>query len=177
MKGFFGSLKRFFFRTLVYLPILLWSLIKLSDIDQQFNNFKVKYRQLVVSLQLHKTEIPVLFEDETLSLGFLTFTVFEVIFGVFGLFGSFWGNLLSSIFFVINNLIYFNPFLPESTFSFLKPREEIILNFGTLAGLLLIIFYPYESNDDEDEDVQTSHGTSKKKEKIKKEAKGKKKVK
>jgi hypothetical protein len=169
------KIKRFIFRFLVYQIILLWSVTKFNNVEKHAGDFKSK---LLINLNLFGIkgkELGEVLEDPSILF---VYSLLEIISAVLGIFGSFYGHILSAFFFLLTNIIYFNPIFPEYGISLLNTRIELFYNIGILLSLLLLAYYPYEDssklnvhqvkNEEEDEEEieeteQTAVSNSKKK--------------
>jgi hypothetical protein len=165
----FQKVKRFVYRFLVYQIVLLWSFTKFNNVEKHAGDFKNK---LLINFNLFGIKGKELGEAlEDPSILFI-YSLLEIIAAILGIFGSFYGHLLSAFFFLLTNLIYFNPIFPEYGISLLNTRIELFYNIGILLSLLLLAYYPYENssapspnqrlNDEEDEEEEESEIHNKK---------------
>lgn len=137
---FWPKLKRFFFRVMIYQIVLLWIAIRLNNIERTSGEYKDKVLRNLKYFGVNNKELTEFLEDPSLIV--LLMCVAEAIFAVMGVFGSYWGNLMSTIMFVLVNIIYFNPLLPEYKISLYNTRQELFYNTGIFAAMLLMTFYP-----------------------------------
>jgi hypothetical protein len=140
---FFDRIRRFFCRFLVYFIILLWTVSKLTNLEKHSTEFKHKILGNLSYYGLQNNDLSEILDDPIILT---IYCGLEIIAGIFGLFGSYYGHITSAFLFLITNFIYFNPLHPNVKFSLYETRQEIFLNIGTLLSLLLIAFYPYDSN-------------------------------
>lgn len=137
----FQKIKRFVFRFLVYQILLLWSVTKFNNVEKHAGDFKNKLLVNFNLLGIKGKEINDLLEDPTILF---VYSLLEILAGILGVFGLFIGHILSAFFFLLTNIIYFNPIFPEYSFSLLNTRIEIFYNLGIFLCLLLMAYYPYE---------------------------------
>ena len=151
-RSFFGYVKRFLMRVLVYFIVVLWPYIKIKKIDANTTEFKSKLEMLFYSLSVPPQSVKSTLEDPSLIL--FVYSSAEILFGFLGMFGFFFPNIISIILFIVTNIIYFNPYFPENKLSLFDTREEIFLNIGTLVSLMMITFYPYELEYEQSEEKE-----------------------
>ena len=139
----FQKVKRFIFRFLVYQIILLWSVTKFNNVEKHAGDFKNKILVNLNLLGIRDKYLGEVLEDPTILF---VYSLLEIISGVLGLFGSFYGHIFSAFLFLLTNVIYFNPLLPEYSFSLLNTRIELFYNLGIFLTLLLLAYYPYDKS-------------------------------
>ena len=146
--SYLQSIKNFFARLLVYHMVLIWIYMKVVDIDKSLSDFKTRMQKSISHFEL-KGGIFDYLTDEPLTLHLLLI-LSEVISLIFALFGNRLGAIMLGGHFLFTNLLFFNPFLPENSFSLLKfdIRPDMLSSFGVVAAFYLIAYYPYSSEND-----------------------------
>jgi hypothetical protein len=144
IKEWAPKLKRFIFRVMLYIIVLLWTVIRINNIEKSSGEFKDKLTRNFAYFKMNNKSVTDFIEDPSLFL--LIVLLLEAVFGFMGVFGSFWGNFFSAWLFLFSNVIYFNPLLPENTISLYQTRTELFYNIGIFLSLLLVAYYPYPKN-------------------------------
>ena len=135
--------KNFLYRLLVYFVVILWPYSRVQNLYQNADSFKVTlYRNFGIKLEGNEYKDTIL-----LTLFFYSFT--EFIFTIIGLFDFFIGHIVSMIFFVLSNFIFFNPFVPGNEFKLIGMKIETFFNIGILFSIGLIAFYPRKEEKDD----------------------------
>ena len=164
--AFCDKCKNFIYRLLVYFVVVLWPYSRVQNLYQNADSFKATlHRNFGIKLEGNEYKDTIL-----LTLFFYSFT--EFIFTLLGLFDFFIGHIVSMIFFVLSNFIFFNPFVPGNEFKLIGMKIETFFNIGILFSIGLIAFYPRKEDKDdviavkpkldlEDEEMKQSMPTKK----------------
>ena len=139
------KMKNFLYRLLVYFIVVLWPYSRVQNLYKNADSFKnTLSRNFGIKLDTNEYKDLIL-----ISLFFYSFI--EFIFAMLGLFDFFIGHLLSLIFFVVSNFIFFNPFVTGNEFKFIGMKIETFFNIGIFFSIGLIAFYPRKEEDKEEE--------------------------
>lgn len=174
--SYFTKIKNFFSRILVYQMVFLWLYMKFSQIDKSANDFKTRLVKTLNHFNIKGELINFLFDDPVAV--HLLMTLSEFIFSIMAIFGSRLGAWMVALHFSITTFLFFNPFLPENSFSIFKfdIRHDMLTSFGVVFCFYLIAYYPYDRDsnssnhiideiDDDDFLLETNklnHGNTKK---------------
>jgi hypothetical protein len=142
MANFFGKTRNFFIRFSILAIVLLWNVIRLNNIDKSSDELRDKLSRSLSYYGMLSPGLKEFVEDPSLIL--LLGLLADLIFNVMAIFGSYRGAVLSGIMFLINNLIYFNPLLPEYQISLYNTRIEVLTNIGVMLSIFMFAYYPYE---------------------------------
>jgi hypothetical protein len=142
MFNIFGKIRNFFIRFGILSVVLLWNFIRLNNIDKSSDELIDKLSRGLGHFGLLSPSVKEFVEDPSLVL--LLALVADLVFIMMALFGSKKGAVLTGIMFLINNLVYFNPFLPEYQINLYNTRIEVLTNIGILLSIFMLAYYPYE---------------------------------
>ena len=142
MSNIFGKIRNFFIRFGILSVVLLWNIIRLNNIDKSSDELRDKLSRSLGYFGLLSPSVKEYVEDPSLIL--LLGLLADLVFNVMALFGSKRGAILTGIMFLINNLVYFNPLLPEYQISLFNTRVEVLTNIGILLSIFMFAYYPYE---------------------------------
>jgi hypothetical protein len=142
MANIFGKIRNFFIRFGILSVVLLWNVIRLNNIDKSSDELRDKLSRSLGYYGFLSPGVKEFIEDPSLIL--LLGLVADIIFNIMALFGSKRGAILTGIMFLVNNLLYFNPLLPEYQISLFNTRVEVLTNIGILLSIFMFAYYPYE---------------------------------
>jgi hypothetical protein len=139
---FFQKLKGFFSRLLVLQMSYLWLVMKFSQIDKSCNDFKTRVMKTLNHFNIKGSFVNLLFDDPIFI--HLALTLSELVFSILALFGSRLGIWIIALQFSLTTFLFFNPFLPENSFSLWKfdIRHDMLSSFGVVACFFMIAYYP-----------------------------------
>ncbi len=143
------KIKNFFSRFLVYQMILIWLYMRYADLDKSTNDFKTRVTKNLNQLNLKGPFIDYFIEDP--SIIHILITLSETISFVGAIFGFKLFTWLMGCHFALTTIIYFNPILPENSFSLLKfdIRFDMLTSIAVLFCFFMIAYYPYSYKEDE----------------------------
>jgi hypothetical protein len=142
MSNIFGKIRNFFIRLSILAIVLLWNIIRLNNIDKSSDELRDKLSRSLSYFGMLSPGMKDFVEDPSLIL--LLGLLADIIFNVMALFGSYRGAVLTGIMFLVNNLVYFNPLLPEYSISLFGTRIEVLTNIGVMLSIFMFAYYPYE---------------------------------
>lgn len=148
--GFLGSsiekIKNFLSRFLVYHMVLLWLYMKVADIEKSTTDFKNRISKSLVQFNLKGGFFDYLQDDPFLL--HLLLILSESIWFVLAIFGSKLGAWFLCLHFSFTTLLFFNPFLPENSFSLFKfdIRPDMLSSFGVACCFYILAYYPNEES-------------------------------
>jgi hypothetical protein len=142
MSNIFGKIRNFFIRLGILSVVLLWNIIRLYNIDKSSDELRDKLSRSLGYFGMLSPGVKEFVEDPSLIL--LLGLIVDLVFNVMALFGSKKGAILTGIMFLINNLVYFNPLLPEYQITLFNTRVEVLTNIGILFSIFMFAYYPYE---------------------------------
>jgi hypothetical protein len=142
MSNFFGKFRNFLIRLGILAVVFLWNVIRLNNIDKSSDELRDKLSRSLGYFGFLSPNVKEFVEDPSLIL--LLALLADLVFNLMALFGSYKGAVLSGIMFLINNLVYFNPFLPEYQITLYNTRIEVLTNIGILLSIFMFAYYPYE---------------------------------
>lgn len=142
MSNIFGKIRNFFIRLGILSIVLLWNVIRINNIDKSSDEVRDKLSRSLNYFGMLTPGLKEYIEDPSLVL--LIALLADLVFNVMALFGSHRGAFLTGVMFLINNLVYFNPLLPEYQISLFNTRIEVLTNIGVLLAIFMLAYYPYE---------------------------------
>ena len=137
--------KNFLCRFLVYFVVVLWPYSRVQNLFKNADSLKSTL-QRNFNINIDSNEY-----KETILLFFFFYSLIELIFSILGLFDIFIGHIFTMIFFILSNIIYFNPFSSGNEFRLIGMKIETFYNIGILFSIGLIAFYPRKEEKEEEE--------------------------
>lgn len=166
-SSFWQKLKNFFSRFIVYQMIIIWLYMKFSDLDKSTNDFKTRTMKTLNHFNINGAFVNFIMDDP--SLIHILLVLSELVSLIGALFGSTLFSWMLACHFTYTTFIFFNPFLPENSFTFWKfdMRFDMLTSFAAMLCFYMIAYFPYdnviethiieditiEEKDDEDEKV------------------------
>ena len=129
----------FFLRLLVYLVIIMWPYTKLQNLYKFVEDFR---KVMFSNFAFFKIPFDPKANEDAYLIFFFFSSLAELIFAILGLFDIFIGHVVSMIFFVLMNFIYFNPLMEENRIKLVNTKSELFYNIGLFFALGLLAFYP-----------------------------------
>jgi len=145
--GVFQKIKNFFSRFIVYQMVFIWLYMKLGNIDKSANDLKTRMMKTITHFNMKNEFISFLIDDPIALHLILSFS--ELIFIFMAIFGNRFGAWMIAMHFGFTTLLFFNPLLPENSFSFWKMdiRHDMLTSYGVLCSYFLLAYYPTEENE------------------------------
>ena len=122
--------------------------MKFSNIDKSTTDFKTKILKTLTHFNLVGDVTNFLFEDPIVINIILVLS--ELICSVLAAFGNKFGAWMIGLHFSFTTFLFFNPFLPENSFSLwsFDIRHDMLSSYGVVCCFFLIAYYEEENSQD-----------------------------
>lgn len=152
----FQLIKNFTSRLFIYQIVIIWLIMKFSDIDKSTTDFQTRLLKTIKHFNMNNIFSKYISDDP--SLLNMILLISETVCLIGALFGNKRLSHYIAYHFTLTTLIFFNPFLPENQFSIIDfdIRFDMLTAYGSLICFYLAAYYDYDIDENEGFDEETT---------------------